>query len=105
MEELIKDHGDAAADIIRAIAQSARQPGDYLRWEISELGELGIRWPDHAVPIQNLISAMADAHPNNAPKRDALKAALVRTFHPWGPRPSTMVSWPIAAQGRVRRAG
>ena len=98
MEELIKDHGDAAAGIIRAIAQSARQPGDYLRWEISEL-ELGIRWPDHAVPIQNLISAMADAHPNNAPKRDALKAALVRTFPPWGQDRQRWCPWPIAAQG------
>ena len=78
MEELLEEYGvEGARSIVESIRSTAGDAGEYLKQEIKELGELGIRWPDHAVPIQNLISAMADAHPNNAPKRDALKEALV----------------------------
>ncbi|QVV66537.1 DNA polymerase [Synechococcus sp. LA31] len=79
MEELVLAHGtEGARTVVEALRQTARPPGDYLAWEIGELKELGIRWPEHSGPITNLISAMADAHPENAPKRDALKALLVQ---------------------------
>lgn len=81
MEELGLAHGiDGARQILEGVISTAMEPGDYLRWEINELAELGLRWPEHSVSINNLVSAMADAHPNNKLKREALKAAIVRAI-------------------------
>jgi len=80
MEELLADYGpEKAQEVVLALAQTAREPGDYLAWEIKELGAagLGLRWPEHKGPIQSLISAMADAHRNNPTERDALKQMAV----------------------------
>ncbi|MEA5421952.1 VapE domain-containing protein [Synechococcus sp. CCY9202] len=81
MEELGLAHGvDGAQQIVSALVSTAATPGEYLRGEIQELGRqgLGLSWPEQSPSINNLIAAMADAYPNSATERDALKAQLVK---------------------------
>jgi Virulence-associated protein E len=81
MEELTADLGaDAARDVVLALAATAGTPGDYLDWEIEQLRELGLQWPEHEPAIANLISAVADGHRSSAVGRDALIERLHRAF-------------------------
>jgi predicted P-loop ATPase/DNA polymerase I-like protein with 3'-5' exonuclease and polymerase domains len=85
MEELGVALGlEGARAAVETLVSTAEQPGEYLAWEIGELKALGLRWPEHSASINNLISAMADAHPDNAPKQAALKDTIVAAFPPLG---------------------
>lgn len=82
MEELHADLGpEKARETVLAIAAQAQSPGDYLKWEIEQLKQLGLRWPDHAEATNNLISAIADAHRNSSPNREVLRELLQKATH------------------------